>query len=135
MALVGFSHLSRPFTRLAPTVRPVGIGLSRRSIATAAPSHAHPNPGNFANRSHDELSAMGQKGGKKGGKARGVGGFHDMDREKQHAIASKGGRAERKAAIERDEIEHQEGMESKRRSQSQDPSVVPPGFEEWKTCA
>jgi hypothetical protein len=26
---------------------------------------------------------MGQKGGKKGGKARGVGGFHDMDIKKQ----------------------------------------------------
>lgn len=26
---------------------------------------------------------MGHRGGKKGGKARGVGGFHDMDPEKQ----------------------------------------------------
>ncbi|KAJ5775571.1 uncharacterized protein N7511_000582 [Penicillium nucicola] len=75
------------------------------------------------------------KGGKKGGKARGVGGFHDMDARKQHAIAAKGGRASRKAAIDRHENEHEECMESKQRSQSQEPSVVPPGFEESKTCA
>jgi hypothetical protein len=66
----------------------MSVGLSGRSVATAAPSHAHPNPGNFANRSHDELSAMGQKGGKKGGKARGVGGFHNMDTKKQVSCKS-----------------------------------------------
>jgi hypothetical protein len=29
------------------------------------------------------MSEIGYRGGKKGGKARGVGGFHDMDPEKQ----------------------------------------------------
>lgn len=43
----------------------------------------HPNPGNFANRPKEQLSEAGRRGGKKGGKARGVGGFHNMDPEKQ----------------------------------------------------
>ncbi|KAJ9195902.1 hypothetical protein DTO166G4_7395 [Paecilomyces variotii] len=60
----------------------------------SSPSN-HPNPGNFANRPREQLSEIGRKGGSKGGKATGVGGFHNMDPEKQHAIASKGGRASR----------------------------------------
>lgn len=55
---------------------------SHRGIATPAPG-SHPNAGNFANRPRQELSVMGRQGGKKGGKARGVGGFHEMDPEKQ----------------------------------------------------
>ena len=54
----------------------------QRGITTPAPG-SHPNPGNFANRTREELSELGRQGGKKGGKARGVGGFHDMDPEKQ----------------------------------------------------
>ncbi|KAH8702218.1 hypothetical protein BGW36DRAFT_424501 [Talaromyces proteolyticus] len=53
----------------------------------------HPNPGNFANRPKEEVTEIARKGGRKGGKARGVGGFHDMDPEKQRKIASKGGQA------------------------------------------
>ncbi|KAJ5620894.1 hypothetical protein N7510_004878 [Penicillium lagena] len=108
--------------------------IGRRSIATTAhpqypEHHHHPNPGNFANRPRAELSEIGHHGGKKGGKARG--GFHDMDPEKQHAIASKGGRAAKKAVIEQERA----AREVKRQGRSFKPSVVPPGFEEWKTCA
>lgn len=44
---------------------------------------AHPNPGNFANRPKEELHEIAKKGGHRGGKAKGVGGFHNMDPEKQ----------------------------------------------------
>lgn len=73
----------RPLYRLAPLVgsKPIVVG-NRHGVATAAHGR-HPNPGNFANRSREEMSAIGHRGGKKGGKARGVGGFHDMDPEKQ----------------------------------------------------
>ena len=46
-------------------------------------TETHPNPGNFAKRSKNELVRIGRQGGKKGGKAKGVGGFHDMDPERQ----------------------------------------------------
>ncbi|KAL2220214.1 hypothetical protein M432DRAFT_638369 [Thermoascus aurantiacus ATCC 26904] len=59
----------------------------------ATPARPNPNPGNFANRPRHEVQEIGRKGGKKGGRARGVGGFHNMDPEKQRKIASKGGRA------------------------------------------
>lgn len=110
--------------------------IGRRSVATAAhphhpEHHHHPNPGNFANRPRAELSEIGHRGGKKGGKSRGGGGFHDMDPKKQHAIASKGGRAVKKEAIEQERA----AREVERPGRSFEPSVVPPGFEEWKTCA
>ncbi|CDH53081.1 predicted protein [Lichtheimia corymbifera JMRC:FSU:9682] len=47
------------------------------------------NPGNFANRSHEEVESIAAKGGH----ASHSGGFHNMDPQKQHEIASKGGRA------------------------------------------
>ena len=56
-------------------------------IATAAYGQ-HPNPGNFANRSPEELSAIGHRGGKKGGKARGTFGFQNMDPKKQVSLIS-----------------------------------------------
>ncbi|KAJ5689355.1 hypothetical protein N7462_003747 [Penicillium macrosclerotiorum] len=103
---------------------------NRCGVATATHKH-HPNPANFANRPREELSAMGRRGGKKGGKVRGVGGFHDMDPEKQHEIASKGGRASRKAGIELEKAVN-ESKVRKSMPSSQEPSVMPPGFEEWK---
>ncbi|KAJ5104708.1 hypothetical protein NUU61_002055 [Penicillium alfredii] len=124
-----------PLLRLFPAFRPKHLGgWPRRGLAIVAHPH-HPNPGNFANRPKEELSEIGHRGGKKGGKARGVGGFHEMDPEKQHAIASKGGRATRKAAIEREAaaIEAEHGPVPTGRSE--EPSVVPPGFVEWKTTA
>lgn len=48
----------------------------------------HPNPGNFANRSKGEMAKISRKGGKKGGKHKGVGGFHEMDPKKQVALKS-----------------------------------------------
>lgn len=57
--------------------RAAGWNLCRFATAT------HPNPGNFANRSKQRMSEIGRKGGRKGGKAKGVGGFHEMDPEKQ----------------------------------------------------
>ncbi|MCJ1274873.1 conidiation-specific expression protein [Puttea exsequens] len=47
------------------------------------------NPGNFANRSKDEVSSIAQKGGQ----ASHSGGFASMDPEKQKEIASQGGKA------------------------------------------
>ncbi|KAI4205064.1 MAG: hypothetical protein LQ350_000691 [Teloschistes chrysophthalmus] len=47
------------------------------------------NPGNFANRSKEEVQAAAQKGGQ----TTGVGGFANMDPDKQKEIASKGGQA------------------------------------------
>lgn len=50
-------------------------------------TETHPNPGNFANRSKNELARIGRQGGKKGGKAKGIGGFHGMDPERQVCLA------------------------------------------------
>lgn len=73
----------RSFRRLTHLFRPKPpVTWMGRRVATAAHPH-HPNPGNFANRTHEELAAIGHRGGKKGGKARGVGGFHEMDPGKQ----------------------------------------------------
>lgn len=76
--------MSHPLLRLLPSARSVNVGfLHHRSVATAPPPHHQPkhqpNPGNFANRSHEELSAIGHKGGKKGGKATGARKSHVMD--------------------------------------------------------
>ncbi|CAI7675690.1 unnamed protein product [Penicillium discolor] len=136
MALInGTRILSRPLLRLLPSTQSVNVGLWHRcSVATAPPPNPphHPNPGNFSNRPREELSEIGHKGGKKGGKATGVGGFRNMDPEKQRAIASKGGRAgARKKPPGNGETE----LEAERRGRSHEPSVVPPGFEEWKTMA
>ncbi|KAJ5196844.1 hypothetical protein N7449_007323 [Penicillium cf. viridicatum] len=136
MALInGTRIMSRPLLRLLPSTQSVNVGLWHRcSVATAPPPNRphHPNPGNFSNRPREELSEIGHKGGKKGGKATGVGGFHNMDPEKQRAIASKGGRAgARKKPPGNGETE----LEAEQRGRSHEPSVVPPGFEEWKTMA
>ncbi|KAJ5461584.1 uncharacterized protein N7458_003136 [Penicillium daleae] len=122
-----------PTLRLAPRLRIAAWHCC--GVATATPKH--PNPGNFANRPREEMSEIGYRGGKKGGKARGVGGFHDMDPEKQHDIASRGGRATRKAARELAEA----GTQAQKREtglgavhrRSHEPPVVPPTFEEWQT--
>ncbi|OOQ85562.1 Conidiation-specific protein 10 [Penicillium brasilianum] len=88
-----------PALRVAPRLQSRRIAVWHRcGVATATPKH--PNPGNFANRPREEMSEIGHRGGKKGGKVRGIGGFHDMDPEKQHSIASRGGRATRKASKE-----------------------------------
>lgn len=158
MALInGTWIMSRPLLRLLPSTQSVNVGLWHRcSVATTPPPNHphHPNPGNFSNRPHEEISEIAHKGGKKGGKATGVGGFHNMDPEKQvrvpqhqlatdlvvncmntskqRAIASKGGRAgARKKPPGNGETE----LEAERRGRSHEPSVVPPGFEEWKTMA
>ncbi|EOA85400.1 uncharacterized protein SETTUDRAFT_91904 [Exserohilum turcica Et28A] len=47
------------------------------------------NPGNFANRPKEDVKAAAQKGGEHSH----GGGFASMDAEKQHDIASKGGKA------------------------------------------
>ncbi|CAI7627124.1 unnamed protein product [Penicillium glandicola] len=133
----GTRIMSLPLLRLLPFARSVNVGLWHRcSVATVPPPNRphHPNPGNFANRSHEELSEIGHKGGKKGGKATGVGGFHDMDPEKQHAIAAKGGRA-RARARRKAPGDGETELEAEERGRSHEPSVVPPGFEEWKTTA
>lgn len=59
--------------------------VGKRNLSTAkGPQQAqHPNPGNFANRPKEEMTEISRKGGQKGGRARGVGGFHDMDPDKQ----------------------------------------------------
>ncbi|KAJ5562517.1 Conidiation-specific protein Con-10 [Penicillium sp. DV-2018c] len=148
MSLINVTRImSRPLVRLLPASRSVNVGLCHRcSVATAPPtaakSRCHPNPGNFANRSHEEMSAIGHKGGKKGGKAKGVGGFHNMDPEihnmdpeKQHEIAAKGGRAGGRAGQKKTLDRWETELEAEQRGRSHEPSVVPPGFEEWKTCA
>ncbi|KAJ5794727.1 Conidiation-specific protein Con-10 [Penicillium paradoxum] len=135
MALIrGTQIMSRPLVRLLPSVRSVNVGLWHRCSVATAPPHRlnHPNPGNFANRSHEELSAIGHKGGKKGGKATGSG-ARGRDTEKQQSMAAKGGRARGrgKPAPLHEETE----LEAEQRGRSHEPSVVAPGFEEWKTCA
>ena len=76
------SKMLYPALRLAPRLQSRRIAVWHRcGVATATPKH--PNPGNFANRSREEMSEIGHRGGKKGGKAKGVGGFHNMDPEKQ----------------------------------------------------
>ena len=52
------------------------------STACRFATASHPNPGNFANRSKNQLSQAGRKGGRKGGKAH-TGSFQSMDPEKQ----------------------------------------------------
>ncbi|OJK04554.1 hypothetical protein ASPACDRAFT_109273 [Aspergillus aculeatus ATCC 16872] len=47
------------------------------------------NPGNFANRSHEEVQNIARKGGQSSH----AGGFASMDPEKQRNIASQGGHA------------------------------------------
>ncbi|KAL4993587.1 hypothetical protein BDV10DRAFT_178851 [Aspergillus recurvatus] len=47
------------------------------------------NPGNFANRPHEEVQNIARKGGQSSHS----GGFASMDVDKQHDIASKGGQA------------------------------------------
>ncbi|KAJ5145886.1 Conidiation-specific protein Con-10 [Penicillium bovifimosum] len=138
MSLINVTRImSRPLVRLFPVSR--SVLCHRCSVATAPPtavkSRSHPNPGNFANRSYEELSAIGHKGGKKGGKATGVGGFHNMDPEKQRGIAAKGGRAGGRAGQNRTLDRGETELEAEKRARSHEPSVVPPGFEEWKTCA
>ncbi|OQD72772.1 hypothetical protein PENDEC_c019G06800 [Penicillium decumbens] len=120
---------------LTPSLRskPIVVGYGPR-IATAAYGN-HPNRGNFANRSREEMSAIGYRGGKKGGKARGTGGFHDMDPKKQREIASKGGRATRQAAAIEEAVEESKTGPTMFGGPSEEPSVVPPGFPEWKTTA
>ncbi|KAJ5210062.1 hypothetical protein N7472_000201 [Penicillium cf. griseofulvum] len=55
----------------------------------------NPNPGNFANRPHEEVENIARKGGQSSHHS----GFYSMDREKQvgknRNIASKGGHASR----------------------------------------
>ncbi|KAJ5576106.1 Conidiation-specific protein Con-10 [Penicillium sp. DV-2018c] len=129
MSLINVTRImSRPLVRLLPASRSVNVGLCHRcSVATAPPtaakSRCHPNPGNFANRSHEEMSAIGHKGGKKGGKAKG------------HEIAAKGGRAGGRAGQKKTLDRWETELEAEQRGRSHEPSVVPPGFEEWKTCA
>ncbi|OQE12130.1 hypothetical protein PENVUL_c001G04783 [Penicillium vulpinum] len=139
MSLIrGTRILSRPFLGLLPAAKSVNVGLWHRcSVATVPPpNRPHPNPGNFANRPREELSEIGHKGGKKGGKATGVGGFHDMDPEKQQAIAAKGGRASsRRKSKAKAPGNGETELEAEKRGRSHEPSVVPPGFEEWKTTA
>lgn len=53
--------------------------LNLRQLAT----ETHPNPGNFSNRSKREMAQIGRKGGRKGGKTRGGGGFREMDPDRQ----------------------------------------------------
>ncbi|KAL5335746.1 hypothetical protein BJX70DRAFT_374378 [Aspergillus crustosus] len=47
------------------------------------------NPGNFANRSHEEVTNIARKGGQSSHS----GGFASMDADKQRDIASQGGHA------------------------------------------
>lgn len=60
------------------------LGFRDYATSTQTTRAAHSNPGNFANRSKEELREIGQKGGR----ATGVGGFHDMDPEKQVSVAT-----------------------------------------------
>lgn len=63
---------------------PCGSALAKRSFTSTLPfKYIHPNPGNFANRPKHELREISKKGGQKGGRATGVGGFHEMDPEKR----------------------------------------------------
>ncbi|OKL64005.1 hypothetical protein UA08_00350 [Talaromyces atroroseus] len=79
---------------LITPVRAPGSTGKRQFGTTPQPRRPqHPNPGNFVNRPKDELREIGKKGGQKGGRATGSGGFHDMDPVKQREIAAKGGHA------------------------------------------
>ncbi|CAG7950318.1 unnamed protein product [Penicillium nalgiovense] len=49
----------------------------------------NPNPGNFANRSHEEVENIARKGGQSSHQS----GFASMDPNKQSDIASQGGQA------------------------------------------
>ncbi|KAJ5342976.1 uncharacterized protein N7506_002800 [Penicillium brevicompactum] len=132
--------MTSPLAKLCRSASVLNVE-SKRSVATVLPHRPHPNPGNFANRSHDELSAMGHKGGKKGGKARGgESQGHQTDKHvriipdiHQHRLIWSEGmaKASRRKAAEHEESE----LEAKQRGRSSEPSIVPPGFEEWKTCA
>lgn len=78
----GSRMMSRPLLRLFRPAWSINARGLNRGVATVPPHGNHPNPGNFANRSHEELSAIGHKGGKKGGKASG-GGLHGTNTKKQ----------------------------------------------------
>lgn len=70
-----------------PSIRISTSTVSRKyATSTQTTRAAHPNPGNFANRPKDELREIGKKGGQKGGRATGVGGFHNMDPGKQVSV-------------------------------------------------
>ncbi|KAJ5345148.1 hypothetical protein N7452_003152 [Penicillium brevicompactum] len=127
----GSRIMTSPLAKLCRSASTLNVGPTR-SVATVLPHRPHPNPGNFANRSHDELSAMGHKGGKKGGKARG-GGSQGHQTDKNHRLiwSEDMAKASRRKAAEHEESE----LEAKQRGRSSEPSIVPPGFEEWKTCA
>ncbi|EAW14719.1 KGG domain-containing protein [Aspergillus clavatus NRRL 1] len=95
----------------------------------ATEPYRHPNPGNFANRSKEEMSEIGRKGGRKGGQAKGVGGFHNMDPEKQHEIASRGGRATRKSAEQGAQYYGKASRRFGSAPRPNKPSAAAPGFE------
>ncbi|EPS34577.1 hypothetical protein PDE_09541 [Penicillium oxalicum 114-2] len=85
----------------------------RRHVATSPPKH--PNPSNFANRSPEEMSEIGHRGGKIG--------------------ASRGGRAARKAAEQT--LGNDAKQPPKRKPQplwrSHEPPIIAPAFGEWQT--
>ncbi|KAJ5495226.1 hypothetical protein N7539_000342 [Penicillium diatomitis] len=151
----------RPTLSQAPSFKVRCFTVSLHHMVVTAPPPKHPNPSNFANRSREEMSKIGHRGGKKSGKARGVGGFHDMDPEKQvgqpdsvgqsyyierpairdlatkHAIASRGGRAARKVAEQSSEALGQSQSSGAQKHQSgrrsHEPPIIAPTFEEWQT--
>lgn len=92
MSICDTRIMHRPLLRPVHAIRFRHVASLNRSVFIPAhhphPHQQHPNPANFANRSKEEMSKIGHRGGKKGGKARGVGGFHDMDPEKQVNVIS-----------------------------------------------
>lgn len=80
-------HIAPSFQWRLTTIRAPG-GASMRTFGTTPQTQRpqHPNPGNFANRPKEELKEIGRKGGQRGGRATGVGGFHDMDPDKQVSV-------------------------------------------------
>jgi general stress protein YciG len=77
-----FSTSSRCLLR-ANAIKPKKtlISLQTRLESTKAPNTEHVNPGNFANRSKEEVRAIGSKGGK--ASSSGSGGFANMDPDVQ----------------------------------------------------
>ncbi|KAJ5685111.1 hypothetical protein N7536_007730 [Penicillium majusculum] len=138
MALISSRIMSRPLLRLLPSTQSVNVGLWHRcSFATAPPSNQpHPNPGNFANRPREELSEIAHKGGKKGGKATGVGGGSIIWIQRNSMPSLR--KAVALVLVVREKKAPGNGeteLEAEKRSRSHEPSVVPPGFAEWKTMA